>query len=583
MIEVERLSYRYPGRAEPALREVSLKVHRGELLLILGPNGSGKTTLAKLLAGLLRPTAGSVQIDGRVGFLFQNAAVGVLGSTVKNDVALGLGGLGLTSREVERRVRAMLELFELEGLADRSPEELSGGELQRLALAGLLAPDPDYLILDEPSAQLEWKTWRGLVELLRELKREGKGIVLISQDAELLELADRAAFLNRGELLAWGPPQELLQNGGGALFERAGLLPPQSLELYWHLRERLPLGRELPLGPSPLAAQLRGAISRSSLSLRSTLTSTSTLNLNLSSPPPGSPTLGRGEDGIGDGNTDTEGEERAAPLLEAQGLHFRYSEDGPPALEGISLAIAEGEVVGLTGPAGSGKTTLVQLMSGLLRPSAGEVLFRGRVISKIRASELCCRVGLVFQNPLHQLFADDVLTELMSALGELGLPQEEQLRRARVASEAVGLELESIGRRSPFSLSQGEQVRLAIATVLALEPEVLILDETLSSLDPLARRGLLERLLQLREREGRRLTLVIVSHRLGELLPWLDRVFILEGGQLVAAGSPRELLSHPLIWPPPVAQVLWALGLPGALTVEEALPQLQSALGSPIL
>lgn len=567
MIEVERLSYRYPGRAEPALHEVSLEAHRGELLLILGPNGSGKTTLAKLLAGLLRPTAGSVRVDGRVGLLFQNAAVGVLGSTVESDVALGLKGLGFPPGEVERRVRSMLEAFELEGLADRPPEELSGGELQRLALASLLAPEPDYLILDEPCAQLERKTWTGLVGLLKGLKREGKGIVLISQDAELLELADRVALLNRGELLAWGPPRELLQDG--RLFERAGLLPPQSLRLYWRLRERLPLGGELPLGPSALAAKLREFPLEAPTSAAAAGPGPGP-EPERENPPSPSPSI-EGSDADG----------KATPILEVQDLHFSYTRDGPLALKGISLAVAEGEVVGLTGPAGSGKTTLVQLMCGLLRPTAGEVLFRGRAPSEIRAGELCRRVGLVFQNPLHQLFAEDVLSELMSALRELGLPPEEQLRRARAASEAVGLELESIGSRSPFSLSHGEQVRLAIAAVLALEPEVLILDETLSSLDPLARGELLGRLLRLREERG--LTLIIVSHHLGELLPQLDRVFILEGGQLAAAGRPRELLDHPLIWPPPVAQVLRALGLPGALTVEEALAQLQSALGLPIL
>ena len=216
---------------------------------------------------------------------------------------------------------------------------------------------------------------------------------------------------------------------------------------------------------------------------------------------------------------------------------------------------------------------MVQLLAGLLRPSEGTVYLRGR-----RLRGPTAEVGLVFQNPLEQLFAEDLHRELTYGLREMGLAREEQERRAREACAAVGLEYDR--ERPPFTLSGGEQVRLSIATALALEPEVLILDEALTALDPPSRAELVEHLLEL-NRGG--MTIIVVSHRLGELLGRCDWLFILDGGRLVASGPPEGLLERSELELPPVTRLLLRLGLPPAFTVEEALGILHPILDRSIL
>lgn len=568
MIEVSRLSYRYPSRSTPVLEGIDLELHRGEILLLLGPNGSGKTTLAKLISGLLRPSAGEVRIDGlepttcearrRVGFLFQNPTVQVIAKTVAEDVALGPHNFGLPEDEIRKRVELALRRLQIAHLAEREVTTLSYGELQRVALAGLLALEPDYLILDEPCAQLDLRMRAAFLEILRGLREAGHGILLISQDTELLALADRVAFLRAGHLIAQGTPQALLRDGGKSreIFAEAGLLPPPVLEIYYRLKGHLPRLSSRSKGPPLQVAELvpklrelipiRGA--QAGLEPESELDPELGLGLGIEFGPGFGPQRGR----------------RSSELLHLGGVSYSYRHG--PVLEGISLKIFTGELLGLTGPNGAGKSTLVQGLAGLLRPRQGRCR-RGQG----------CRVGLVFQDPSQSLFAETVATELTYALRERGFNPKECERRARRACAAVGLDFDRYRKSPPLRLSHGEQVKLGIAALLALEPEVLILDETLSALDPVARAELGERLLELNRRGT---TVLIVAHRFGELLPRLDRLLVLDGGKLVGEGPPRRLLqeglqSRGLIEFPAAAQVSTALGLPPALSVEELLAQLR--------
>ncbi|MFQ6090822.1 MAG: ABC transporter ATP-binding protein, partial [Candidatus Bipolaricaulia bacterium] len=536
--------------------------HRGELLLLLGRNGAGKTTLAKHFNGLLLPDVGEVIIDGlstyeeqniwevrrRVGLLFQNPADQILGNTLIEEAAFGPENLGLPQVEVARRAARALELVGLTGEEARPPSGLSGGEFQRLALAGVLAMEPEYLVLDEPFRGVGPLVQARFLRLLEELKRDGRGIVLISQDAELIEHAGRVALLRDGKLLGWGRPQELFQDGRA--FDCAGLRPPQLLRLYYALKGRFHFS-SVPLGVEAFAEELKPHLPAN----------------RLLDPP-----------AYADVHTCTR-----ANIIEVENLSFsydRYPKDGHKgrpgeveALRGISLGIEEGSFVGLTGPSGSGKSTLVQLFAGLLRPDGGAVRFRSREVKGPTA-----KVGLVFQNPLEQLFAEDLRRELTYGLREMGLPRAERERRAREACAAVGLDYDE--DNSPFALSGGEQVRLCIATALVLEPEVLILDETLTAIDPPSRAELVEHLLEL-NREG--MTIIVVSHPLGELLGRCERVFILDRGRLVASGRPLELLDREDLELPPVTRLLLRLGLPPAFTVEEALGILHPLLDRSIL
>jgi len=549
MIEVRELSYRYPHRADLALVGVSLAVHRGEFLIILGQNGAGKTTLAKHLNGLLLPEEGEIIVDGlstrdgdlwevrrRVGLLFQNPLDQILGNTLIEEVSFGPENLNLPPAAIARRAAEALKLVGLADKVDRPPSGLCAGELQRLALAGLLAMEPDYLVLDEPFVQLDAPAQVGLCQLLKRLISEGRGIVLISQSTELIELADRVALLSGGRLRGWGSPDVLFENEEA--FARAGLEPPQLLRLYYALKDTVNFN-SVPLSVEVFAEELKprlGAIPAISHQLSASNPSSNHAHMH---------TCAR------------------ANIIEIEDLSFSYNHGRPnevEALRGISLEIAEGSFNGLTGPSGSGKSTLVQQLAGLLQPDEGAVRFRGRIVRGPSAE-----VGLVFQNPLHQLFAEDLHRELTYGLREMGLPREECARRARRACAAVGLDYDE--NNSPFALSGGEQIKLCLATALALEPEVLILDETLTVLDPLARVELIEHLLKL-NRAG--MTVIVVSHRLGELLQELDRLFILDEGRLIAAGEPEELLDQRELELPLVTRLLLRLGLPPVFTVEEA-------------
>jgi energy-coupling factor transporter ATP-binding protein EcfA2 len=579
MIKVQRLTYRYPNTADPALAGIDLKVHRGKFLLILGQNGAGKTTLAKQLNGLLLPDGGEVIVDGlstyggdiweirrRVGLLFQNPADQIVGNTLIEDISFGPENLNLLPEEIAHRVAKALELVGLMNEKARPSSGLSGGELQRLALAGILAMEPDYLVLDEPFVQIDAQAQIGLLRLLGELKRDGRGIVLISQDAELLEHADRVALLRDGRLLGGGHPQELFQDEKA--FERADLRPPQLLQLYYALKEKFHFS-SMPLSVEAFAEELRPQLGAISAITRYPKDG------HLHPQRPGTGRTGAGKY-LNNGH-------RRTHVLEVEDISFSYTQrtgtsnrvrpGEVEALRGISLEIEKGSFNGITGPSSSGKSTLVQLLAGLLRPDSGTVRLRSREVKGPTA-----RVGLVFQNPRSQLFAENLHRELTYGLREMGLPRAERERRAREACAAVGLDYDR--DRSPFALSGGEQVRLCIATALALEPEVLILDETLTVIDPPSRAELIGHLLKL-NREG--MTIIVVSHRLGELLERCDRMFILDRGRLVASGRPLELLDREELELPPVTRLLLRLGLPPAFTVEGSLRILHPLLDRSIL
>lgn len=563
MIEVRELSYRYRRGADPALQGVSLEVHRGERLLILGPNGAGKTTLAKHLNGLLQPDQGEVRVDGllangeglwevrrRVGLLFQNPVDQIVGNSLIEEVAFGPENFNLPPEEIARRAEGALGLVGLSKKRNCSPNELSGGELQRLAIAGIWAMEPDYLVCDEPFVQIDARAQAALLRVLGRLKADGRGIVLISQDTELIEHADRIALLRDGRLLGWGRPGELFQDE--SVFARAGLWSPQLLRLYYALKNKLNFASP-PLSVEALAKQLEPRLEPRSATSYQPSASDNSSHARLRTCP-------------------------RANVLQLEDLSFSYNRGRPSevqALQGISLEIEEGSLVGITGPSGSGKSTLVQQLAGLLRPDSGTARFRGQEISGPLAE-----VGLVFQNPLDQLFAEDLHREITYGLRARGLSREESGQRARRACTAVGLDYERHKHRSPFTHSEGEQVKLCIATTLALEPEVLILDETLTPLDPPSREELIQHLLRL-NREG--MTIIFVSHRLGELLGELDRLFILDGGRLVASGEPRELLGRPELELPQVTRLMLQLGLPPAFAVDEALLTLRPLLSPSIL
>jgi energy-coupling factor transporter ATP-binding protein EcfA2 len=416
---VERLSFAYPGSA-PALREVSLSIEPGEVVLALGPSGSGKSTLLRALAGLVPHFhggrfSGRVEVRGRdtrltrpaelagaVATLFQDPEDQVVMARVEHEVAFALENVGVAPGEIRLRALAALASLGVGGLASRPTYELSMGELQRVCAAATLAPEPELLLLDEPTSQLDPD---GAVALAGLAVESGAAVVLSEHRAErLLDAVDRVLFLEDGRLLLDAPAGEART---------------------WLERER-PAWVEAATAPPPAAS--------------------------------------------GD------------VVADLDRLSFAYGDT--PVLAGASLELRRGEVVALTGPNGSGKTTLAKLAAGLLDPGAGSVGRSGRA-------------AYLSQDPGRYLTRDRADEEVALALGG-------DRRGALPWLEAVGLG--ALAHRHPRDLSSGERERLALAAVLAVEPDLLVLDEPTRGVDP-ERKAELAALLQ--GRAADRATLVV--------------------------------------------------------------------------
>nr|BAL58687.1 cobalt/nickel transport system ATP-binding protein [Candidatus Acetothermum autotrophicum] len=457
------------------LNGVDLTLERGEIVLLMGRNGSGKTTLARYLVGLLIPSEGVVMVDGmrtdqdprairrRVGLLFQESHEQIIAQTPLEDVAFGLENLALPSEAIQQRAWRALERVSLREKALWPIEMLTPAERQRVALAGVLAMDPDYYILDEPDRTADREGLVLLRALVQELRAAQKGVLIISHKEFWKKHADRVLCLE-----------------GGDLTPHPEISPPT---------------------PPPVGANPRVRPGQTQ----------------------GSAPTGKGARGLGQGR----GWGRGAPFrLRALDLSFAYN--SAPALQDFSGEITAGEFIVLTGPAGSGKTTLVELLAGLRQPTSGYVLWNDIPIHTLRASERVRCVGLVFQEPYQQLLGESVREELLLGLLAQGVSLSEGEQRARWACEAVGLDWERCSLQPSHHLSGGEQARLAIAAMLALRPQVLILDETLAALDPA---GQAELLALLQELHAHGTTVILVTSE--EISHVGTRLWRLEGGRLL--------------------------------------------------
>jgi energy-coupling factor transport system ATP-binding protein len=618
VIVVEDVHFAYRRRGDSpvlALAGVSLTIRPGERLAILGHNGSGKSTLARLLNGLLLPGNGRVLVAGldtrdaatrrtirrTVGMVFQNPDNQLVAATVEEDVAFGPENLGLDAAEIRRRVDAALHLLDLWELRERPPHKLSGGQKQRVAIAGILAIEPDVLVLDEATALLDPLGRSEVRDAVRRVQAGGTAVVAATHHMEEAVEADRVLVMSEGRVVLEGPPREV--------FSEAGLLRELRLDVppMAQIAERLVAGGVAV--PSVLldVPEAAAAIGKVALTPPAPLPA-STDPHPPSTPPWGpcipmapSPTSGRG------GATDVSplsrsagqggrgGEGGAEPLIIVRDLHYTYQVGSPfeaTALRGAHLELRAGEVAAIVGHSGSGKSTLIQHLNGLLRPQRGIVRVGGLDLGdrSLDLRSVRRRVGLVFQFPEQQLFEPTVGDDVAFGPRRLGCDREEVRRRVRGALDAVGLGFEAYKDRYTFGLSGGETRRVAIAGVLALEPDVLVLDEPTAGLDPRGRDDLLATLLDLRAQRGS--TIAIVSHDMEQVAAIAERVWVMAGGLTVLSGTPREVFGqaealHDLgLGLPQVTELMRTLAAQGlavttdAVTLDEAEEALWTLLAS---
>jgi len=525
MIRVSNLSFSY-SRGLPALRTVDLEIRPGERLAIVGANGSGKTTLARCLNGLHLPDEGEVRIDQystrdpealfeirrRVGMVFQNPDDQLVSTTVETEIAFGLENLAIPHTEMQERVEDALRAFHLEPYRHHPPHRLSGGEKQRVAIAAAVALRPGYLVLDEPTALLDPQSRREVGALLRDLRDQfGITTIHITQLPEEAARTERILVMHGGSLLFDASPDELLTDP--ARLQDLGLDLPFTCSLGHRLRQMgFPL-EPLPVHPDvdTLTAAVLPGCSPPSPSAQ---------------PPPRLPV-------------------RPAIKLTTQDLTHIYDQGLPTehsGIEAIDIDIPEGGIVALIGPSGSGKTTLAQHLNGLLKPYRGSVLLDARDIWTQNLTQVRRRVGLVFQFPELQLFEETVEQDV--AFGPRNLGCEPSAIEAQVtrALDEVGLPRAQFGQRSPLYLSGGEKRRIALAGMLAMDPEVLVMDEPTAGLDPRSAAAMCDLFLRMQSR-GK--TLVLITHDMDIVAQLATHIVVLQSGCVVLQGEVRTILSRP--------------------------------------
>jgi energy-coupling factor transport system ATP-binding protein len=563
IIRIENLHYTYvPEKGDPvqALRGVNLEIAEGEYVVIVGHNGSGKSTLAKHLNALLLPTQGDVwvnelntherkhwrEIRSTLGMVFQVPDNQIVATIVEEDVAFGPENLGVPREEIIRRVDWALDRVEMQPFRMRPPHTLSGGQKQRICIAGTLAMKPRVLVLDEATTMLDPTGRAEVLEIARRLnKDEGVTIVAITHLMEEAVDADRLIVMSEGQLVLQGSPREVFAQKD--LLETLHIAAPQLTRLAHGLHQQNPIFPKDVLSIEEFVAAARQHLRVT----RITDEHAATRHLSQAEP---------------------------ETIIEINHLAHDYGRDTPMqhrALHDVSLQIKRGEVLGIIGHTGSGKSTVVQHMNGLMRPHEGSVHVFEHDLSDKHVDIRAVRgtVGLVFQFPESQLFEQFVGDDVAYGPRNLKLSREDVRARVKAAMEAVGLGFEAFKDRMTFQLSGGQKRRIAIAGVLALQPQVLVLDEPTAGLDPQARAKLLAQLAALNEAGT---TLVIVSHNMEELAAVCDRVCVMNEGRTVLIGTPREVFSKAEwltslgLGVPPITQALSLLGVNGVLTMDEA-------------
>lgn len=632
-----------------AISHLNFTIEEGSFVCVLGHNGSGKSTLAKLFNALQIPTEGCVIISGmdsreeanvfpireKVGMVFQNPDNQIIASVVEEDVGFGPENIGVPTEEIWKRVADALEAVNMEAYRLKSPNHLSGGQKQRVAIAGTLAMEPKTIVLDEPTAMLDPSGRAEVIRSIRELnQKKGITIILITHYMEETVDADRIILMDQGKLVLDGTPKEIFSKVEELKSLRMDV--PLITDLAHELRlsgmpvsegilkedelveellaifgedsfvEEIEKGQkeEEPEGESDrvVSTVTENSIGKRSEEMHSQATSISSEEKEIEA----------------EIEKETEKETEKDFILKVENLSCIYQKGTAMesyALKDINLSIKRGSFSALIGHTGSGKSTLLQHFNGLIKPEEGEIFVhfrknpalilqdKGFLFWKGRKRKvekegvlsfkeegfdfqgLRFKVGLVFQYPEYQLFEETVFEDVLFGPKNQGLSLEDAKKEAEEALRSMGVE-EALWQKSPFELSGGQKRRVAIAGVLAMEPELLILDEPTAGLDPAGREELFQVIAHLQERYA--MTILLVSHSMDDVACYAEEVFVLNQGECIRQGSPEEVFSHKKemeelgLGLPQIRAFLYSLeekglSFPKKNTVEEAKEMILSA------
>ena len=515
-----------------AIDHVDLDIEEGKFIAILGHNGSGKSTLAKHINGLLVPTEGTLWVDHmntasdadiwnirqKAGMVFQNPDNQIIGTVVEEDVGFGPENLGVPTEDIWKRVDESLKAVGMTAYRHHSPNKLSGGQKQRVAIAGVMAMHPKCIVLDEPTAMLDPNGRKEVLKAVRELnKKEGVTVILITHYMEEVVFADDVYVMDRGHIVMHGVPKEIFSRVDQ--LKKYRLDVPQVTLLAYDLKEA---GLAIPDGILTIP-ELVDALSRTEIRVPKGW------KLPEHTPKKEKKELPQGKESI---------------KLEHVGYTYNPgSAYEMHALKDVNLEIPQGQFVGIIGHTGSGKSTLIQHFNGLIRPTEGHIYFEGQDIweDKFPLRGLRSQVGLVFQYPEHQIFESTIFDEVAFGPRNMGLEKEEVEKRVKQAIELVGLD-ESCYKKSPFDLSGGQKRRVAIAGVVAMNPEILILDEPMAGLDPKGRAEILSNITEMHQKLG--ITIILVSHSMEEIADIADRILVMNRGNVEMFDTVENVFSQ---------------------------------------
>ncbi len=548
MIRAEQVRFQYKKRdvdgnviaTEEILKGVDITIKKGEFIALLGRNGSGKTTFSKQLNAILRPSEGTVTVDEmgtkdadklyeirqRVGMVFQNPDNQMVAANVEEEVAFGPENLGMESDTIVARVKQALEQVRMWKRRKTAPNHLSGGQKQRIAIAGILAMHPDYIVLDEPTAMLDPKGRKEVMEALQRLNQEQEmTVILITHDMEEAALASRVILLADGQMRFDGRPEKFF--GADALLAEMGMEAPLS----YRVRKLIDSDVfEKKIGDARVeeaTIDKREKVAEYDKTGREWEASSELVDKKKNK------------------KAEAETDEKNQALLSLQHVSYIYSPGTAyekVALDDVSLSLGKGEIVGLAGHTGSGKSTMIQLLNGLLKPTSGTVTFEGKDIHAkgYSGNYLRSKVGMVFQYPEHQMICDTVWEDVAFGPSKQGLTGEACETRVEEALRFVDLP-EKYYQASPLQLSGGQKRRVAIAGVLAMHPEYIILDEPAAGLDAAGKREIFDRIRRMSREQG--IGVLLVSHSMEDLAEYADRIIVLDDGKKILDDRPAQVFA----------------------------------------
>ncbi len=532
VVEIKNLNFSYKN--QQIYENFNLKIKKGKYTAILGHNGSGKSTLAKLLIGLLKPSEGTIIVDGlelssetlrdirrNTALVFQNPDNQFIGVTVREDIAFGLENQQVERSEMLKLIDEYADVVGMRDFLDKNPHELSGGQKQRVAIAGVLCTKPSILILDEATAMLDPKGRNEVMEMIDTIKMLSKDVTIISitHDIEEALHADEVVVLNKGELIFQGTPEESVLNEK-ILNESRIELPP-----YIMLAKMLMANNIIDKITPTAEGLIRDICSKIENNLENK-EKWKKYNFMKSS-----------------------NKERAKHdfKLEFRNVGFNYKpydKKSKEAISNINTKIEDDDIMAIVGHTGSGKSTFIQHLNALLTPTSGSVMIGDKEIYSNKKNKKLKRirqnVGLVFQFPEYQLFEETVLKDIMYGPLNFGIDKEIAKQKALEMATLVGID-DDVLDRIPFKLSGGQMRKVAIAGVLAMEPSVLVLDEPTVGLDPQTRRLLLETLLEVKRKTGKKI--IIVTHDMNVVNDYTDYCIVFDAGKIAFEGESSELFN----------------------------------------